>query len=129
MKINTLRSYERLKHYKDFQHLFSNAKYLAIPPITFIYCKREKIDSRNCPILFGVSVPKYLFKKAVDRNRIKRQLREAYRIQKKNWLDKFEPNQTLILATYKSNTFSDFKTIENSITQCLQKIQTQKSKP
>lgn len=35
------------------------------------------------PAQVGVSVPKRNFKKAVDRNRIKRLMRETYRLQKK----------------------------------------------
>ena len=35
-----------------------------------------------CPVSMAVSVPKRLFKKAVDRNLLKRRIREAYRLNK-----------------------------------------------
>ena len=34
------------------------------------------------PVQFALSVPKRAFSKAVDRNRLRRQIREAYRLQK-----------------------------------------------
>jgi ribonuclease P protein component len=42
---------------------------------------KEKIDPdvQGSPVLFGVGVSKRYFKKAVDRNRIKRLTRESYR--------------------------------------------------
>ncbi len=36
----------------------------------------------HTPALMAVSVPKRLFKRAVDRNLMKRRIREAYRLQK-----------------------------------------------
>lgn len=49
-------------------------------PLKLLY---TKIDQEGVPPLqFGITVPKRLYKSAVARNRIKRLVREAYRLQK-----------------------------------------------
>lgn len=42
----------------------------------------EEAAAGDFPVQFTVSVPKKKFKKAVDRNRLRRQIREAYRLHK-----------------------------------------------
>ena len=68
---------ERLKKKKLIAQLFNDGKSLKAFPLKLTYLKMEH-DS-PFKILAGVSVPKKNFKKAVDRNKIKRLLREAYR--------------------------------------------------
>jgi ribonuclease P protein component len=54
-----------------------------------------------------ISVPIRLFKKAVDRNRIKRMMRESAR--------KYENKGYFIALIYNSDKIEDFKTIDNNI--------------
>jgi len=71
---------EKLKSKKLLDELFTSGKKLNEYPIKLVYKQLNFEDD----VLFkaGVSVPKRNFKKAVDRNRIKRLLREAYRLNK-----------------------------------------------
>lgn len=48
-------------------------------PFVIIY---KKLEQGTTPALFGVSVSKKRFRKAVNRNRLKRLIREAYRHRK-----------------------------------------------
>ena len=75
----TLGKEERLKSRKQTELLFSEGKKFTIAPFRFHYSfsKAEKSSMQ-----FGAGVSKRNFKKAVDRNRIKRLMREAYRLQK-----------------------------------------------
>ena len=75
----TLGKEERLKSRKQTELLFSEGKKFTIAPLRFHYSfsKAEKASMQ-----FGAGVSKRNFKKAVDRNRIKRLMREAYRLQK-----------------------------------------------
>jgi ribonuclease P protein component len=75
----TLGKEERLKSRKQTELLFSEGKRFTITPFRFHYSfnKAEKAS-----LQFGAGVSKKNFKKAVDRNRIKRLMREAYRLQK-----------------------------------------------
>lgn len=58
-----------------------NSSSLAAYPVRLVYRvqKREEADE---PVMIMVSVSKRHFKRAVKRNRVKRQLREAYRLNK-----------------------------------------------
>jgi len=71
---------EKLKSKKLLDELFTSGKKLNEYPIKLVYKQLNFED--DVLIKAGVSVPKRNFKKAVDRNRIKRLLREAYRLNK-----------------------------------------------
>lgn len=71
---------EKLKSKKLIEQLFVKGESISSYPIKLIYLKVElPID---VPIQAGVTVPKKNFKSAVKRNRIKRLLRESYRLNK-----------------------------------------------
>ena len=72
---------EKLKSRKLIERLFEEGKSVKKYPIRLVYLQTD--HTSDLPAQVGFSVPKRHFKRAVDRNRIKRLLREAYRIQKK----------------------------------------------
>lgn len=79
---HTLSKDERLCSRKVLEKLFSGGHpSVTAPPIRAIFMRNEMPGVR---IL--VSVSKRYFKRAVKRNRIKRQMREAYRLQKETLL-------------------------------------------
>ncbi|WP_411766181.1 ribonuclease P protein component [Winogradskyella sp. A3E31] len=71
---------EKLKSKKLIEQLFNEGKSVSAFPLRLVYFKTSFED--NVSFKTGVSVSKKRFKKAVDRNRIKRLLREAYRLNK-----------------------------------------------
>ena len=76
----TLGKEERLKSKKLIEKLYANGSSVKTFPLRMIYLQIEHTSDFPCQV--GVSVPKRNFKLAVDRNRIKRLMRETYRLQK-----------------------------------------------
>ncbi len=70
---------EKLKNKERITQLFEEGKTLKAYPLKLIYLS---IDEQEVAIKVGVAVPKRSFKSAVKRNRIKRLMREAYRLNK-----------------------------------------------
>ena len=78
-KRNTFPKAERLCNYHRVNKLFREAKVLKKYPLKLLY---TPIEGSTQPTQLLISVPKRLMKKAVDRNRMKRLIRESYRHQK-----------------------------------------------
>ncbi|PIB39370.1 ribonuclease P protein component [Maribacter sp. 4G9] len=70
---------EKLKSQKTISQLFTEGKSLTIFPLKLIYLQTEQ---QEVCIKAAVTVPKKNFKRAVHRNKIKRLLRESYRLNK-----------------------------------------------
>lgn len=76
----TYKRKEKLKRRKQIKELFASKQSFLVFPVKVFYLQpKEKLDNR---VKAGVGTNSRNFKKAVDRNRIKRLLREAYRLNK-----------------------------------------------
>ena len=87
----TYKKIDKLKRRKQTQHLFSTGQAINVFPIRLIYTIEPMAYSTITPSLTsllqaGVGAPSRTFRKAVQRNRVKRLLREAYRLEKPNFL-------------------------------------------
>ena len=71
---------EKLKSKKVIEQLFDEGQSVSAFPLRLVYLQTTFDD--NVIAKTGVSVSKRNFKTAVDRNRIKRLLREVYRLNK-----------------------------------------------
>ena len=92
----TLSSDERLKSVKRIEYLFEKKQVLFKHPFKVYYALTPFDDSSTwLRLKFGISVPKALIKKAVQRNRIKRVVREAYRLNKPSFLENHHQHQYL----------------------------------
>jgi ribonuclease P protein component len=80
----TLGAHERLKGRKKIEKLFKDGKAFSHFPFRVVYLFTEKKESSEWPLQAGFTVGVKHFKKAVDRNRIKRLMRETYRLQKQS---------------------------------------------
>jgi len=69
---------EKLCGVRAINDLFSGGRPLNLPPLKIIYRVIPE-DPSLTPVRVLISVPKRYFRKAVDRNLIKRRIREAYR--------------------------------------------------
>jgi ribonuclease P protein component len=87
-KTFTLGRQERLKSIKKIELLFSDGKVMNLYPFRVSY-----LISEEKGLQIGVGAGKRHFKKAVHRNKIKRLLREAWRLQKKELYEKTNDSQ------------------------------------
>jgi ribonuclease P protein component len=76
----TLGKQERLKSKKLIEALYKNGKSIKAFPFRMVYL--QTAHTSDFPAQIGVSVAKRNFKRAPDRNRLKRLMRETYRLQK-----------------------------------------------
>lgn len=75
----TLSKEERICSKKLINELFTgNGRSMTAFPLRVVFMKRIIVDDQPRAAML-VSVPKRYFKHAVDRNRVKRQVREAFR--------------------------------------------------
>ena len=72
--------FEKLKSRKQIELLFAKGKSISAFPVKVFYLPVENTPVH--PVQVGVGVSARNFKKAVDRNTIKRRMREAYRLHK-----------------------------------------------
>jgi ribonuclease P protein component len=118
----TLKKEERLKRRKIIEQLFSEGKSVAVFPVRAQY----KLYSNELatPLQAGFSASSRNFKKAVDRNRIKRLMREAYRLQKIPLQEALHANnrQLALFFIYTGKELPDYKTVSDRIGVILNKL-------
>ena len=73
---------ERLKSQKTISRIFKEGRSFICYPLRLVYVEVEPTADALSPIQFSVTVAKRNFKRAVDRNVLRRRIREAYRLNK-----------------------------------------------
>ena len=127
----TLGKEERLKSRKQIEQLFDKGKSIVITPFRVYFLIDEMLNAqRSIPIAiginvqFGVGVSARNFKKAVDRNRIKRLTREAWRLQKNEIAKKAKEaqRQLNVFFIYTGKELPDFTTVKDKVAIALKKL-------
>ncbi len=120
----TLGKQERLKSRKQIEHLFKEGKSFAVPPLR-VYYTISALPVDKCSLQFGVAVGTKHFKKAVDRNRVKRLIREAWRLQKHALQQqlKAEQKQLHVFFIFTGKEVPDYKWIVEKTTAAIQKLE------
>ena len=113
----TLRKHERLKKELWIQELFQKGSSFHLYPFRVITLPHPDTSGSGHQML--VSVSSRNFKKAPDRNRVKRRVREAYRLNKHQLLA--EP-KWLIAYIYKAKEILPSAIIHEKLTATLAKI-------
>jgi ribonuclease P protein component len=113
----TLGKAERLKSRKAIEQLFEKGQAFSLFPLRVIYVLEKKEEERKGDLLqCGFSVSTKRFKKASDRNRIKRILRETWRLQKKE-LQAAVAEQNMQLNVFLIYTGNELPEYEKLITK------------
>ncbi len=111
---NKFKKDERLTSHNLIIKLVKKGKPLKVFPF---YVKWLYVEDNISPIQLAVSVSKKKYKKAVDRNKIKRKVKEAYRLLKKPLIEKLiDDNKNIILIiSYIHKDIIEYNEIEKSI--------------
>ena len=122
----TLGKDERLKSRKQIEQLFDKGKSIAITPFRVYFLINKTLNAQRSMfnVQFGVGVSAKNFKKAVDRNRIKRLTREAWRLQKNEISKKAKETQRQlnVFFIYTGRELPDFTTVKDKVAIALKKL-------
>jgi len=110
---------EKLKSKKQIEALFKQGNTITVYPLKLIYKPTAFRDDST--LKTAVSVSKRLHKKAVKRNRIKRLLREAYRLNKPMDFNKNETTYALMIL-YLSKDEPTFELLQRKMPVLISKF-------
>lgn len=110
---------EKLKQKKLIEQLFKEGKSISVFPLRLVYLKIN--HKGNSLLQAGVSVAKRNFKLAVDRNSLKRRMREAYRLKKQN-IYTLITEKYILMFIYIDHEIQPSKVIHLTMEQLLQKL-------
>ena len=113
---------ERIKSNKEISRIFNCGIFLFSKNISLVYIHSEDTDLKFNQT--AVSVPKKKFKSAVQRNKIKRLIKEAYRLNKSVIYDYSDKNNIFfkMIFVYRSKSIPTYKTIESEVIELLKKL-------
>ncbi len=112
---------ERLSGAKTISSLFQSGRSVVSHPFRIIY---NQSDAAAYPVCVVISVPKRLFKRAVDRNLLKRRIREAYRLNKKHFypgLESLNVRLNLVIQ-YQHREIIDYHSIQSGLVKGMHKV-------
>ena len=124
MKIEGFRKSERIVSQKQIDELFlgTSSHSKAAFPVRTVYIIKVREGSREA-VQVLLSVPKKHFKHAVDRNRVKRQLRDAYRHNKHLLIDRLPADKAVDISfIWQASKHLPTKAVEERVTSLLNHI-------
>jgi len=115
---------ERLCSRKAIEQLFSDGRSFAKYPLRLVWLPTEVDPTAKFPVQVAMSVPKKKFKKAVSRNRIRRLMREAYRVNKHRLYRELQvgEEQYAIMLIYTAVEELPLNQIEDSIQNIIRRF-------
>ncbi|MDR2692033.1 MAG: ribonuclease P protein component [Dysgonamonadaceae bacterium] len=116
---HTFRKKERISRQKEIDALFEKGTSFIAYPLRVVYVEQQPVSGAEAAVLVGVSKKK--FKRAVRRNRVKRLIREAYRLNKQLLLESLqEKGKGLLIGfLFVGNGLPDWKTVETAMVKAL----------
>ncbi len=113
---------ERVTGEKRIESLFTHGKSFVAYPLRVVYITTCEVSP--VPVSVLVSIPKKRIRQAVKRNRVKRLIREAYRLNKHslNTVETSEHKHLDIAFIYISDEIADFATIEKGVIKAMIKL-------
>ncbi|HON18430.1 MAG TPA: ribonuclease P protein component [Salinivirgaceae bacterium] len=119
---NTFKAFERLKSRKAIEQLLVKGMSFYFYPVRILYSIEQA--KRSEPLQVAFSVSKKKFKRAVDRNLLKRRMRESWRLNKENLRKALVENnrQADVLLIYSSKSIEPYQLINEKILLVLNRL-------
>jgi len=120
--LQTFKKEERLRDKKSIKELFEQGNGFYVAPFKVVWIKT--IFESSFPAKILITVSHRNFKKAVDRNRIRRVTREAYRKNKSILYEKLNDSEKKIafMLIYTGKIIIPYKEVEDKIILILQRL-------
>jgi len=122
----TYQKKDKLKSRKQTQHLFSKGSAVSAFPIKLLYTIQDEVPAFSPEGLLqaGVGAPSRIFRKAVQRNKVKRLLREGYRLEKPSFVAQqlFQNKRLNLFFLYVDATLLSQQEIQEKIKIALKKL-------
>lgn len=116
----TFKKAERLSSKKTIEQLFESGRSFTIAPFKVIWLNGDEHQPAQVQVAF--SVPKKNFKRAVDRNKLKRRSREAYRKQKQEFYGMLGEKKLAVMLVYIAKEIHEYALIEKKINLVLKRL-------
>jgi ribonuclease P protein component len=119
----TLGKKERLKSNLVIQNLLKNGKTISAFPLKIYWDINEDIQQQS-PVRMAVSVPRRRIRQAVDRNLLKRRLREAYRLNKSILYDPLRKKglSVVLIILFLADEFLTYEAVESKVRDLLRRL-------
>lgn len=117
-QLSTYPKSDKLKSTKQIDALFQTGKSFAVFPVRAVYVIES---SETAGIQVAVTVGKKQFKRAVHRNRVKRLLRESYRLEQQRLRGTANVSLQLMLL-YQTNEILEFEKLRLVICKLFDKL-------
>ena len=127
--MNTFPKEERLHGRTTVAEVFAKGKRFQLDPYRIVWRTRAKDDLPS--IRFGISVSKKISKKAVERNRIKRCNREAFRAVKQSFIEELlaQNKQIDLFLVYAGSIETNTEVLKEKIILILNRLIATHGKP
>ena len=114
---------ERLKREQHIETLFRTGKAFSVFPLRVLWLPLPRAETA-APVQAGFSAPKKKFRRANDRNRVKRLLREAWRLQKNELYETLSPDTGLhLFFIFTATELPEYNTVSEAVKKAIDKLQ------
>lgn len=113
---------EKVKSKKEISRIFEDGIFFYSEYITIGFVK--SLDKKQKKHKLAISVPKKVFKLAVHRNKVKRLIREAFRLNKHILYENDKKNQFFynIILIYRNKKILKFEYIQKDVIKLLENL-------
>ncbi len=103
--------------------MFAEGQSFGMYPLRLVFLKKEEVKG-GTPVQFGVTVPKRSFKSAVARNKLKRKVRETWRLNKHRLYERMTgmPGRYAFMVIYVAKDDLPYDVIEKAMQAMIRKF-------